>query len=90
MIKTSKYLPVLTILFLGVTNLSAQQQGFGSVSGIIIEKPSNNPLEFANVIIKGKTDSTLISGTVTGKKGEFVFDKLPYGEYKVVYSYRFR
>ena len=68
-------------------NLSAQSQGQGSVSGIIIEKTSNKPLEFANVIIKNTSDSTKLLGAITNSKGVFVFDKLPFGNYKVIYSF---
>lgn len=66
MIKTTKLITVLTFLWVSVVNISAQQQDQGSVSGIIIEKTSNVPLEFANVIIRNSTDSTRFMGTVTG------------------------
>jgi outer membrane receptor protein involved in Fe transport len=77
---------VFTIFWLFVINLSAQQ-GMGSVSGIIIEKITNTPLEFATVIIKSNKDSTLYQGTVTGKKGEFTFNKLAFGDYTIIYSF---
>jgi outer membrane receptor protein involved in Fe transport len=81
------FFAVLTIIWLVGTNLSAQQQGQGSVSGIIIEKTSGIPLEFANVVIQSNRDSTRIIGTATDKKGEFTFDKLALGEYRVIYSF---
>ena len=71
--------------FLGLLPISAQQLGI--VSGIIIEKSSNKPLEFANVIIKNNADSSKFQGTVTGSKGEFTFDKMPFGEYRIIYSF---
>jgi outer membrane receptor protein involved in Fe transport len=75
-----------TIFLSSVINLSAQQ-GQATVSGIIIEKTSNKPLEFANVIIRSTSDSSKFQGTVTGTKGEFSFDKLAFGDYKVIYSF---
>jgi outer membrane receptor protein involved in Fe transport len=78
---------VFSFFLFNVINLSAQQQGQGSVSGIIIEKTSNKPLEFANVIIKNNSDSSKFQGTVTGRKGEFSFDKLPFGNYKIIFSF---
>ncbi len=81
------FFAVCAVLALGIINLSAQQTGQCSVAGIIIEKTTNTPLEFASVIIKSITDSTLYQGTVTGKKGEFTFDKLAYGNYSIVYSF---
>lgn len=85
MIKTPKLFTVLNIIWLIVTNLSAQQ--LGSVSGVIVEKTSNKPLEFANVIIRSNSDSSKFQGTVTGSKGEFSFEKLQFGDYKIIYSF---
>ena len=85
--KAIKVFAVLTIIWLGITRLSGQQQGQVSVSGTIFEKASNKPLEFANVIIRSNTDSSRFMGTATGSKGEFSFDKLAYGEYKIIYSF---
>jgi outer membrane receptor protein involved in Fe transport len=82
-----KFLAIFTILVLSFINLSAQQQGLGIVSGIIIEKTSNKPLEFANVIIKNNSDSSKFQGTITGSKGQFSFEKLPFGNYKIIYSF---
>lgn len=59
-----KSFAVFSIFLLSVITLSAQQQGLGSASGIIIEKTSNKPLEFATVIIRSNTDSTKFQGTV--------------------------
>jgi len=87
MIKTKKLIAVFSIIWLSIINLSAQQQGQGSISGTIFEKTYNKPLEFANVILKNNFDSTKFQGTVTGRKGEFSFDKLPFGNYKIIYSF---
>jgi outer membrane receptor protein involved in Fe transport len=75
----------LTILY-GTLTLSGQKVG-GSISGSIIEKLSGAPLEFANVILKSIIDSTQVQGTMTNSKGEFFFDKLKNGEYKLTYSF---
>jgi hypothetical protein len=77
----------VTFIWLSITNLSAQQQARGSVSGIILERTSNKPLEFANVIIRNNSDSTWFRGTATGIKGEFTFEKVPSGEYRLTYSF---
>lgn len=81
------FITVFTLLFFCITNLSAQQQRQGSISGNIIEKTTNSPLEFATVIIKSSTDSTFSQGTVTGKRGEFTLNNLPFGEYRLIYSF---
>jgi hypothetical protein len=81
------FIAVFALLFFYITNLSALQQRQGSISGNIIEKTSNSPLEFATVIIKSTADSTFSQGTVTGKKGEFAFNDLAYGDYRLIYSF---
>jgi outer membrane receptor protein involved in Fe transport len=81
------HIALITILFCCILNLEAQQTGTGTVTGVILEKTTGSPLEFATVIIKSTADSTLYQGTVTGKKGEFTFNKLAFGEYMIVYSF---
>lgn len=87
MVDLKKCFAIIAIVLASVSNISAQQQGQGSVSGTIIEKTSNKPLEFANVILRSNTDSTKFQGTVTGSKGEFSFDKVFFGNYKIIYSF---
>ena len=83
----NKIILVFSIFLLSTITLTAQQQMRGSISGNIVEKSSNQPLEFANVILKNINDSTYFQGTITGSKGEFKFDKLSFGDYKLVYSF---
>jgi hypothetical protein len=71
---------------LSVIKLLAQQIWNLSVSGIIIEKPSNIPLEFVNIIIRNNADSSKFQGTVTGSKRIFIFNKPFLGDYTVIYS----
>jgi outer membrane receptor protein involved in Fe transport len=78
---------IIAITIMSVLNLTAQKHGSGIVSGTVIEKLSDKPLEFASVIIRNNSDSTLYQGTVTGKKGDFSFDNLVFGEYKIIYSF---
>lgn len=84
---TVTYFIITTLIFLNITDLAAQKQLTGSISGIVIEKASNKPLEFATVIVKNNFDSTLFQGTVTGKKGEFSFASVAFGSYRITYSF---
>ncbi len=80
----------LLILFLFVvtfSNLSAQKQSKGTITGIIVDNQSKQPIEFANVVIQKESDNTQISGTVTDAKGKFSLNKIAYGKYKIVYSF---
>lgn len=74
-------------VFFNFISLFAQKQGTASIKGVIFEKSSDKPLEFANVIIKNKKDSVMVQGTVTDKNGLFKFEGLPYGEFKISYSF---
>jgi outer membrane receptor protein involved in Fe transport len=76
---------LLAILFCTVT-MSGQKMA-GSIAGTIIEKSSGSPLEFANVVLKSTNDSIRVQGAMTNSKGEFFFDKVMNGEYRLVYSF---
>jgi outer membrane receptor protein involved in Fe transport len=78
------------IILLSVFNsgyISAQKQKAGTVSGTVMEKMSGNAVEFATVVIKAKSDSTILQGTVTDKNGKFKIDNIPFGDYKVTVSF---
>jgi hypothetical protein len=67
------------------STVSAQQTG-SSVLGVIADKGSKAPVEFANVELLG-TDSAVIKGTVTDNKGKFSFDQVKNGNYLLRYSF---
>jgi len=80
----------LLMLFLFVFtffNSPAQKQIIGTITGIIADKESKQPIEFANVILKYQSDSTQLVGTVTDVEGKFSFDKIDEGKYKIAYSF---
>ena len=78
---------IISLLIVSILNLFAQKQGQGSITGIIIEKATNNPIEFANVIIQKKSDNTMVQNTVTNSTGKFSFENLTDGEYTIIYSF---
>ena len=81
---------ILLIIGLSIFNfsfLSAQKQRTGSVSGTINEQESKKPLEFANVVIKTLSDSALLQGSVSDKNGKFILENVPFGDYKLTYSF---
>ena len=78
---------VLTLCSLNSYMLWAQKQTFGTINGNIVEKETNKPVEFANVIIRSIRDSIQIKGTVTDKNGAFTFEHVPEGMYEIVYSF---
>jgi outer membrane receptor protein involved in Fe transport len=87
MYKIKFFLLVSGISLFFVLHAFAQKQLLGNVSGMIIEKSSGKPLEFASVIITSKNDSSKVKGTITDSKGGFVFEELSPGKYTVSYSF---
>jgi outer membrane receptor protein involved in Fe transport len=80
----------LLVLFLFVfifSNLSAQKPLKGTITGTIVDKQTNQPIEFANVVLQKELDNTQITGTTTDAKGRFIIDKIADGKYKIVYSF---
>lgn len=75
------------LLSLSFNQLNAQTQRSGSVSGIIIERESHNAMEFANIILKRDPDSSIVDGAISDKNGKFSFDNVPFGRYKITYSF---
>ena len=61
--------------------------GQGKVTGVIINKSDKSPIEYAHIEVRQANDNQLVVGAVTGSDGKFEFDKLPYGEYKLMYSF---
>ncbi|HKI88151.1 MAG TPA: outer membrane beta-barrel family protein [Draconibacterium sp.] len=53
----------------------------GVIKGIIVDEETNQPMEYANVAVYDKVDSTLVSGGITDKNGTFEITGMTYGEY---------
>ncbi|WNH14238.1 carboxypeptidase-like regulatory domain-containing protein [Thalassobellus suaedae] len=73
----------ITLLLLFVSATISYAQNTGSVSGKLIDKEYNNePLAFANVLIKGTT-----TGTTSDFDGLYTFENLNAGEYTLIFSF---
>ncbi|MDD2198130.1 MAG: carboxypeptidase-like regulatory domain-containing protein, partial [Bacteroidales bacterium] len=66
------YFKIILLLFLSI-NLFAQDEpkGVGTISGFVIDEISNNTVEYANVVLYSKQDSSLVTGGITNAKGYF-------------------
>ena len=71
---------LLVIVFL---NLSAQKQIKGTITGIIIDKESKQPIEFANVVLQKDSDRTVINGTTTNAKAALTLTRSLMGNTKL-------
>ncbi|MCI0448353.1 MAG: TonB-dependent receptor [Chlorobi bacterium] len=70
---------VLLILICPIHSQSSK----GKISGIVIDKSSNSPIESADVTLFKTNDSALIKGIATDKEGRFEFSGIPLGSYTV-------
>ena len=56
-----------------------------NIKGRIIDSESNQPIEFANVVLQ-TSDSVYFAGTESNEKGIFHFAKIKPGDYRIVVS----
>ncbi len=52
-----------------------------TLSGVVHDKITTNPLSFVNVLLKTENDSTFISGTITDEQGRFSIPNVAPGKY---------
>ncbi len=57
------------------------------IRGSVVDSRTNNPVEFANVVLKKSLDSSIVTGTYSGKTGEFILVNVDEGEYTLKVSY---
>ncbi|ESU18710.1 putative TonB-dependent receptor [Flavobacterium cauense R2A-7] len=77
---------VITFLLLVTTLFSfaqqKQQTAKVKVTGKVIEKSTNQPLEYASIYAQNTKNASIVSGGMTDAKGEFTFD-VPAGVYYI-------
>lgn len=55
----------------------------GNLSGIVLEKETNQAVEYANIVLYSKRDSSIVTGGITDRNGYFNIDNIRYGKYYV-------
>lgn len=74
----------MLLFVLATTNIMAQ----GVVKGLILDKTQSTPLEFVNVLVVAKSDTTKIIGSaISDAAGKFAVRNLPDGNYLVKLSF---
>jgi outer membrane receptor protein involved in Fe transport len=79
----------LGFILISLTTLGQHNAGDGEkpadgiIYGYVFEKGTDNPVEFANIIIYNKRDSSIVSGGITNENGRFYIDKIKYGKFYV-------
>ncbi len=82
-----RILIALLVIFSFQSGKAAEIDGSGSIKGNISEKTSGTGLEFVTVVVRNLKDTTILNGGITDKDGTFIINGLPYGQYKVSYSF---
>src|SRR5258708_28381942 len=75
----------IAALFLAAT-LLAQKADDGSVKGVVLDQSTSHPIEYVTITLRSKATSEVVRTGVTDSKGGFVLEKVPLGEYQLVYS----
>lgn len=75
------------LLFCCMVLASVAQDPASVILGVVVDKTSKLPVEFANVELLNTKDSVLIKGTMTDAKGKFSFDQVKNGTYLLRYSF---
>src|SRR5665647_2379878 len=84
---TNKLTFILLFSIISIQILAQKQPAKGVIFGIIVDKASKEPVEFATVVLLTETGNSQITGTTTNVKGKFSFDKIEDGKYKISYSF---
>ena len=59
----------------------------GVVRGKVVDDQSESPMEYVSVRIFRSRDSSIVSGILTDKNGNFEFKNLPFGRYYLVLKF---
>ena len=69
---------VFTII---IYSSSLAQNANHIIKGNIFDSKSNSGIEFANIALHKSADSTILTGSASGKNGEFIIPNVPAGKY---------
>jgi len=86
--KKTKMRMLLFVIFLiiQIQPIAAQVKQPISVKGSVMDSLSSQPIEFASVVVYKFSDNSMVTGSITNKKGEFSID-IQSGKYYVKTSF---
>lgn len=76
------------LLFVGLYSAVFAQNTLVTLSGIVKDKTTKEPLAYVNVVLKGEKDSAFVTGTVTNEEGRFTLLSIKSDNYILELSYK--
>ncbi len=76
----------LTLLLVGSLQLEAQNAKKATIKGKIVDTQTGAPLGYATIRVHKTADSSLVSGSISDDKGQFLVE-VPYGKYYTVVEF---
>lgn len=74
----------ITLILLSIFSTGAFAQ-FGKITGNLIDQDSKEAIPYANVILFTKNQE-ISQGAITNENGSFLIEKIPFGDYYVVFQ----
>jgi len=78
---------VLLLVLTGFIWLTSSAQKSGSVKGIIFDTIAKQPVSAATITVLQRSDSSLVTFTMTNNRGEFSLTNVPYGDYRILVTH---
>ena len=83
----SNYKLVLSLIVILGASAFAEYPNPGVIRGTVVDGTTNTPIEYANAGLYRVKDSSLVTGSVSGKGGEFFVPNVPDGNYYLKLSF---
>ncbi len=79
---------LLALLFIATPlSLFSQNKGAGTVKGQVIDSGTDNPVEYANIVLRDTIMHSMVNGVVSDSNGFFNMKDIPYGTFYIEYSF---
>ena len=77
---------VFALFLFGAAPLFAQNKDTGAVSGSVFGQTTGRPVEYVTFALKKKSGGKPVRTAVSDSRGGFVLEKIPFGDYAVMYG----
>lgn len=78
---------ILLIVLSGFVWLTSSAQKTGSVKGVVFDTIARQPVSAATITVLQRSDSSLVTFTMTNNSGEFSLTNVPYGDYRLLVTH---